>query len=122
MKKLLQFILSKAFLKQLILLAVIGVVIIFGLYLYLHFYTGHGETVEVPQVEGMTVDEAALIFGEAELEFFVIDSVYSREGLGGTIVDQSPLAGKRDASRTRDVPETSARAPTYQIPWHLHLQ
>ena len=78
--KLVKFIFSRTFLKNLAIIAVVSCAIIGGLYLYLHIYTGHGETVEVPGVDGMRVDEAGLVFGDVGLSFLVVDSVYSQEG------------------------------------------
>lgn len=63
--------------------------------MYLGKYTGHGHTVEVPDIAGMYPEEASVLFAEVGLEYLVVDSIYSPKGKGGMIVEQNPFAGQQ---------------------------
>lgn len=58
---------------------------------YLRWYTDHGEYVSVPDMKGMSLDEAITSLEDRQLTYLVIDSVYDRKAKPGTIVDQSPI-------------------------------
>ena len=53
---------NKFFWVNIIAMIVVVVVMIFGVLKWLDIHTHHGETVAVPDVKGMTVDEAAKMF------------------------------------------------------------
>lgn len=59
----------------------------------LDVYTRHGESVEVPDLSGMYVEEAELILKDCNLTYEIIDSVYIRNMKGGEIAEQSPAVG-----------------------------
>lgn len=70
----------------LVYIAVIGIS-----WFYLRWYTDHGEFVSVPDMKGMTLDEAIASIEARGLSYLVIDSIYDRKAAPGTIVDQSPV-------------------------------
>ena len=77
-----------------------AVVIIAGLLLlgylslcFLDIWTHHGSTTVVPDVVGKPVEEAAQMLGEADLEYVISDSIYTKTAKPGTIVDVLPRAG-----------------------------
>ncbi|MBN1926036.1 MAG: PASTA domain-containing protein [Prolixibacteraceae bacterium] len=91
--RLLEFIKSKTFLKHIIFIILIfGVLVYFTLFL-LKFYTHHGETLTVPDFKGLPLEEAGVLAKESKLRFKIIDSIYYREAIPGTIIDQYPVAG-----------------------------
>ena len=61
----------------------------------LDVYTRHGESVEVPDLSGMYVEEAELILKDSNLGYEIIDSVYIRSMKGGEIAEQTPVAGMK---------------------------
>ena len=77
------------------LLAMIVVVVLlcFGLKWWLSAYTQHGEGVKVPDLYGMTHQDAVEKFTEDELVVVVNDSTYIDGMPAGAIVSQSPEAG-----------------------------
>lgn len=113
---LLKFIFSKTFMKHLIAAGVAIVLIIGGLYLYLHVYTDHNEHVEVPDVKGISIESAGEKLAEVGLNFVLIDSVYSPEGIGGAILEQNPPAASK-VKQNRDIYLTIYRktAPTEEL-------
>lgn len=76
------------------LLSAAGAIIILLtiLYFWLSRYTMHGVEVEVPQVSGLTLEEAQVLLSGNNLNMQVVDSTYSNRVPLGTIVDQNPPA------------------------------
>ena len=88
-----KFIFSKLFL---INLAIVGVLVIpacIGLFYFLDSYTEHDITVETPDFIGMTIGEIKAFADTADIEFEVIDSLYSDDLPKGTVAAQEPIAG-----------------------------
>lgn len=90
MKKLFNFIFSKAFwfnILGIILLFVLAVVILmFGL----KSYTRHGESVTVPTVVGMNADEAIAMLEDEDFNYEVVDTLYIDSLPKGVVVEQNP--------------------------------
>ena len=78
------------------LLLIAGISIALGvlfLKLYLPFYTNHGETVSVPDLEGMSYEEAEGMLRKTSLEFEILpDSGFSAEKDPLAILKQRPEA------------------------------
>ena len=72
----------------------VAVLLLMGALFWLNTYTRHNAKATVPDVRGLTVEEAKARLAEHELIFEVIDSVYNDEAPKSTVVDQDPDAGK----------------------------
>lgn len=70
-------------------------VLIFGVLYGLDVYTRHGQSVLVPDVKGMSVEEAKKIFKNQGLRGEVIDSNYVKELTPGKVLEQNPAQGMR---------------------------
>lgn len=81
---------SKRFAKNVLYSGIFGIVLLGGLYLWLSFYTAHGEQQVVPDVRGVELARAAELLEEATLELLVVDSVYSEGAQPGLVFEQSP--------------------------------
>jgi beta-lactam-binding protein with PASTA domain len=79
--------LRKALLRIVLLYAVL---IVFS-WFWLRWYTDHGEYVSVPDLSGMTLEEAVTALDDRDLRYIVIDSIYYRKAKPGSIIDQSPV-------------------------------
>ncbi|MCJ7820238.1 MAG: PASTA domain-containing protein, partial [Bacteroidales bacterium] len=90
-----EFIRSKVFLRQLGLAALIGVGLIIILIIWLNIYTRHGQSRPVPEVRGLSLEEARKTALRNKMRFVVIDSVYTGFVPKGCIAEQMPLPGKR---------------------------
>ena len=77
------------------LLAMLAVIVLlclavnYGLALYTH----HGESIEVPQVKGMNIDQARELLDDLGLEVVIADSGYIKSLPVGQVLEQSPLRG-----------------------------
>ncbi len=91
----LRFLISKTFLKHLLLAIILGCGFVFGTLLFLHLYTRHGKSLAVPDFEGYTIDEVRDITRLKRLRYEVTDSVYLQNKPKGTVVDQNPKPGFR---------------------------
>lgn len=79
------------FLLKNVLLSIICLVAILSALIYfLRSYTTHGVEVEVPQITGLTIQEAEMLLQSRELSVQIIDSTYSDKVPLGMIVDQNP--------------------------------
>jgi eukaryotic-like serine/threonine-protein kinase len=76
------------------ILLAIGVLIAFLLLamLFTGWFTRHGESVVVPNIEGMPVENAFSLLENANMELVVIDSIYKEDMKPMSIVEQDPKA------------------------------
>ena len=81
--------------RNLIMIAVSGLIIVLLTLLFLSLYTRHGEQVVIPSLEGLQPDEANLLLQAKGLHAEIVDSVYFRDGVPGAIIDQTPKAGNK---------------------------
>ena len=88
----LEFFKKHYILKHLLLLVIVVVLLFMGLIFWLDNYTRHNEQKLVPDVIGMTEENAATLILGRELNFEVVDSVYRTGALPQAIVDQDPKA------------------------------
>lgn len=90
-----EFLKSKTF--RVNALAAVGITILLIVLnmLVLRVYTGHGDSVEIPDLKGKSTSEVAAILENIDLRFQIRDSVYTRETPPGTVLDQYPKPGMK---------------------------
>lgn len=86
---------NKFFWLNLVAMIVVMVALLFGVLKWLDVYTRHGEAVVVPDVKGMTVDEATKMFSSHGLVCVVSDSNYVKNKAAGIVLDVNPGAGQK---------------------------
>ncbi|MDL2245116.1 PASTA domain-containing protein [Parabacteroides sp. OttesenSCG-928-J18] len=79
---------------------ILGMIVVSGLILYgvlkwLDVYTQHNKAVIVPDVKGLSMDEAAIFIHNSGLRYNVIDSVFSKDVSPGAIVEIKPATGSK---------------------------
>jgi eukaryotic-like serine/threonine-protein kinase len=57
----------------------------------LNIYTHHGESVDVPDYMGLTMNEISRLESAEDLEIVVVDSVYDATKPKGTVISQDPM-------------------------------
>lgn len=90
-----EFFFSKLFLKHLGLAIAIFVAIMLIVLIWLNVYTRHGQTLEIPNYVGRTLEEAQALSSNNRFRFVVTDSVYTTIVPRGTIAEQNPRAGQK---------------------------
>ena len=89
-----KFITSKVFLKQLALAIVALVVFCFLLLQWLKISTNHGEFIEVPQLQGKTLDVVEIELNDKDLKMVIQDSAnYNPNYPPYSVIEQLPEAG-----------------------------
>lgn len=91
----LRFLITKKFLRHLGLAISLGIILLLGTLAWLKIYTHHGQTITVPNLAGLTIDEVDDVTSSRRLRFQVIDSVFSTEMPRGTVLKQNPIANSK---------------------------
>jgi beta-lactam-binding protein with PASTA domain len=85
-----RFILSKEFLKHLVIAAVGIIVLVSSAFIILDIYTNHGESMPLPDFRKLTLEEAQEIAKKHDLQLEVTDSVFQDNWPKATVVKQNP--------------------------------
>lgn len=86
---------AKIFIHLAIVLTLILVLVLAFFYIYLPGTTNHGETITVPDLEGIAYDELDRYLTDRDLRFEVTDSSYSGDHPPLTVLKQDPRAGSK---------------------------
>lgn len=76
--------------KNLLILLIAGFFIYYGSLVILRHYTHHGEALSVPDVTGLTLEEAGIVLTSHQLRWQLVDSVYVASVKPGAVVSQNP--------------------------------
>jgi len=87
--------LNNIYVRNLLALILVIIILIFIVLLWLNIYTRHGSAVEVPNVKGLSVEKAAPLFSGKKLHYIVIDSIFIKNAVPGSIAETTPLAGAK---------------------------
>ncbi len=84
---------------------------------WLDSYTLHGESIIVPNVNGLPLKQAEIEFSKKNLKVVVVDSNYVKGMLAGAILDQKPAGGaKVKKGRTIYLTINTDEVPKLAIP------
>jgi len=115
--KIWNFLKNNIYAKNLSLAVLIIILLFFGLKWWLNIYTRHGQSVVVPDVKGLSVEEASAFFDNSHLKYEVVDSVYNKDTKPGIIVETIPTEGtKVKKDRTIDITINAVSSRTSIIP------
>ncbi len=89
----LRFLISKIFFKNLAVAVGILVITAIAVLRFFHVYTHHGESISVPDFNGLMFEDLSTLGLEKNYEFILSDSIYDVERMPGSIVAQNPRAG-----------------------------
>ena len=108
---------SKFLIWNLIAMALVVILLIVGVNYGLDWYTHHGESIRVPNIEGMRIDKARETMEECGLEIVVTDSGYNKRLPADCVLTQNPGAGLTVKSgHTIYVTINSSNSPSVAIP------
>ena len=82
---------GNTWLKTILLAAIVLAVYLFLSMVFTGWYTRHGQSIKVPKVSGMPIENATELLDDNDLELVIIDSVYNEDMKPNTIVEQDPL-------------------------------
>ena len=86
-------ILSKIFIRHLVFVLISGLFLLWLTMELLNVYTRHGRYIQVPDITGLTLDEAKDVLRDYNLRVTVNDSIHDATQEGGTIARQDPESG-----------------------------
>ena len=99
----LRFLFSKIFFKQLLIAAIIAVVFVGISFWGLNIYTKHGDRIQVPDVETLTLESVATYLEQNELRYQVLDSAkFNPSYPPFSVIEQYPFAGS-DVKKGRTI-------------------
>ena len=84
---------NNIYVRNLLGMILVTVVLVSAVLLWLKYYTQHGKAVEVPDVKGLTVERAESFFTSKNLKFTVVDSIFVRSAVPGSIAETTPPVG-----------------------------
>ena len=84
--------------KNIILIISTGIALIIITLVLLNIYTRYNKSVDVPQVKGLQLKEAKVLLKSQGLKFVVVDSLYDKKAVPGSIIEQVPSAKSRTKS------------------------
>ncbi len=91
-KKLWNFLKSKAFLINFGAAIAVLIICFIILNVSLRVYTRHGDSVTVPKLVGMKIDDAIALLEENNFNYEIVDTVFDDKHDKGSIVEQNPRA------------------------------
>ncbi|MDB4297682.1 PASTA domain-containing protein [Flavobacteriaceae bacterium] len=92
--KFFKFLVSKALWLNVLLGLVITTLLIYGVIKGLHIFTNQEQRINVPSLEGLTVDEVAIVLNELKLDYKVLDSgSYNPDLPKESVLEQDPKVG-----------------------------
>ena len=108
---------NKVFWVNLIAMPIVVIAVIFGVLQWLDTYTHHGESIIVPNINGLPLEEAGKELSKKNLELEVVDSNYVKGMPAGAVLEQKPVAGaKVKIGRTIYLTINTGEIPKVAIP------
>jgi len=86
-------ILKNIYIRNLLGLILVFVLLMTAVLIWLNRYTQHGNAVEVPDVRGLSIEKAEPFFTGKNLNYLVVDSVFTKNAVPGSIAETAPSAG-----------------------------
>ncbi len=111
----LDFVYSRHFLRQLVIAAAIGVIIIWGSLKLLDMYTLHGQSIQVPDLDGYMEKEAGELLSALDLRYVINDSIFDETRPEGSIAWQDPAPGT-EVKRNRTIYLTTVAILPEMVP------
>lgn len=109
------FLTSKIFVKNCLIFVLTFGILFLCLFWWLHFYTNHGNRINVNNLIGLKLEDAVKQAEEASFRILVSDSLHIIGKEGGTIVEQNPLPGA-EVKENRTIYLKIAKHKADQIP------
>ena len=86
---------SNIYVRNILGLILVTVILVSAVLIWLGYYTQHGKAVEVPDVKGISVELAEPFFTRINLQYLVVDSVFNKNAVPGSITETTPPVGSK---------------------------
>lgn len=94
-KTFLDFFKKHRILTNILIITAVNTILLTVAYLSLGPYTHHNEYQIVPELKGMTVEEASALISSKNLKYEVTDSIFDNTSKPGSIIMQTPKGGSK---------------------------
>jgi len=112
-----KFIFSRAFIINIILALLFAAGVIYGIFNFLDRYTLHDQTISVPQLEGLNINDVESTLTDKKLKFIILDSIYVEKAEKGVVLEQNPSAESLvKENRTIYITITTLTPPKISMP------
>ena len=91
--QIINFIRKHPLISNIVLIILTGFLLVWGVMVFLDFWTMHGATAVVPQIKHSTYAQAEAVLKANKLSIEISDSIYDRSMPPGTVVESWPKAG-----------------------------
>lgn len=110
-------ILTNIYVRNIFLMAIILFALIGATLWWLNSYTRHNESVTVPELKGMQVQDIETLINSSHLKYEIVDSIYHEGGTPGAILEQIPVGNSKvKEGRTIYLTVQSINEPMVAIP------
>ncbi len=117
MSDLLKFLRSKVFFINLAIAFVVCILSVYLVYSWMGRITHHGESISVPDLRGMDLEQLESFLENKSLNFEVVDSLFDGSKTGGIVLEQDPAPeSKVKEGRTVYLTVNSATPPKVKMP------
>ncbi len=89
------FIRKHPVISTILLIAFVDIVLLVASFFGLGIFTHHGQSITVPDLKGLTFDEAVMKLRNMNLSIEISDSIYDTHSAPGAIIIQTPKAGAK---------------------------
>ena len=90
-----RFLKNHPIIAHLIYITITGFIVMWITLIWLEHWTGHGDFREVPDIKGLSYNEAAIVLAASDLQAVLSDSVFNTKVTPGQVVEQIPKAGSK---------------------------
>ncbi len=91
--KIIDYIRTHVWVQRMLYAALVTILFFFGVFMFLRFYTHHGQSFSVPDFNGLTVVESNQLADKHHLNIEIEDSIFKQNVRPSTIVNQDPPPG-----------------------------
>jgi beta-lactam-binding protein with PASTA domain len=96
---------------------IVFLIIVFAVMRWLDSYTKHGETITVPDLRGMSIEQVQRHLTSKNLRFAVLDSLYDKNQKPASVLDQNPKPGSKvKENRTIYITVNAFNPPKFKMP------
>ncbi len=95
-------IINNTYIRNIAAMIIIAIILIGITLFFVNQYTRHNEAIEVPDLKGLQVEDAAAMISAKNLRYEVVDSVFQKDGIPGAILEQIP-SGKSSVKQGRTI-------------------
>lgn len=93
---------SNTYVKNIAAMIIIAIVLIGITLFFVNKYTRHDQAIEVPDLKGLQIEDAAAMIAAKNLRYEIVDSLFQKDGVPGAILEQIP-SGKSSVKHGRTI-------------------